>query len=132
MNRHILFRGRTYTSDWVYGFYYQDHRDIVDFPEIADSIITFNGLKWIVDPNTVGQLSPFEENDGGPIYEGDIVGIGADVITVCKVDQYGRFMLEHQMGRCWKDPILLGCYPLTVRGNIYETPNLLSNENDQV
>lgn len=70
--REIKFRGKTYDGEWIVGY----HR--VDCYEAADEhlIIELGGndmCEYVVIPETVGQFSGREDDNGIDIYEGDLI-----------------------------------------------------------
>lgn len=123
----IKFRGkRIDNGEWVYGNF-SDMSDIVStwfFIELAE-----NGqrLRYMVDPETVGQFTGLTDKNGKHIYEGDIVhyeGITSNGNPVIRKVIYNeercQFMAEMYQIEC---PSMVKC---TIIGNIHDNPELLT------
>jgi uncharacterized phage protein (TIGR01671 family) len=120
--REILFRGKTYDGEWVYGGYFEDR----DYHFIPRGI----GAAFVeVDPETVGQFTGVFDNNGNKIFEGDIVDFyevlcqKRDMIPFKGVVKRGNgyYYVEYinernQKGR-WN---LSSCWHLEVVGNIHD------------
>lgn len=67
MKREILFRGKTFGGEWVYGFYQVINHPSRDYHQIA-------GRE--VDGNSICQFTGLFDMEGNQIFEGDIVKLG--------------------------------------------------------
>lgn len=129
--REILFRGKCYTGQWIYGG--------LIYP---DMIFNNNRVEeiYFVDPKTVGQFTGLYDRNNKEIYEGDIL---EDEEKTYRLVCYG----EHEVDT-YEDPITVDdgfyvvCnYPYRkdqrlddyylhseIVGNIYDNPELLKEK----
>ena len=132
--REILFRGKTYDGEWVYGGYFEDR----DYHFIPRGI----GAAFVeVEQGTVGQFTGVFDKNDNKIFEGDIVdfyevlgqqGIMEPFKKPFKgVVKYGNgyYYVEYinkrnQKGK-WN---LSSCWHLEVVGNIHDNKE---EENDK-
>lgn len=93
--REIKFRGKTKDGEWVYG--YVDATTYKDLVVIHSEATTYEVL-----PETVGQYTGSEDEDGVEIFEGDIVGVHEipfDLSAIGVVIYYpesARFLIREQ------------------------------------
>ena len=137
MERVVKFRGKCmYSDEWVYGDLIHKRHDR-DALMIQDE----NGLGSDVVPESVGQFTGLQDKNDKGIYEGDIVtqywglphyrnGVYYDCnarIGSVVFHKSGSFLLLSG-GNLYR---LLGDgLTQEVQGNIHDTPNLLTDDND--
>lgn len=132
--REIKFRGRRKNStEWVYGAF-------LTIPRLCSYIYDVQhgapvlGLRFVVDPKTVGQFTGLRDCEGREIYEGDILDITYiskhDYLRYCAVVQWYDFgfMLKSLDSDC--DDVSFSIMVTTdsrfkVIGNIHDNPALL-------
>ena len=71
--RQILFRGKTYRGDWVYG----------SLIVAQEYLIENHTGQRLVNPETVGQYTGCVDADGKKIFEGDIIRNDGNVVEFC-------------------------------------------------
>jgi uncharacterized phage protein (TIGR01671 family) len=120
--RDIKFRGKTKTTEgkkWIYGDLLQGC-ELCDIYEISDCT-SFDGSRYEIDRNTVGQYTGLHDKNGKEIYEGDIVNQGsindANGVIEYKNGQFGI----NRLGIFWN----IYQTQIEVLGNIYDNPELL-------
>ncbi len=141
--REIKFRAKTKCCEikWVYGHYYYD---IV----ALEHNIVEGAIKWIIDPQTLGEYIGRKDKNSTEIYEGNVVEwryscadtsvFRGEVIYDCRVLEIGYehnttlfvgFILKCYDSINGKDEIwytsISELAEYEVIGNIYENPELL-------
>lgn len=147
--REILFRGKTYDNEWVYGYYVNQY-------EAHEIYCLDNDDKERVHiiPETVGQFTGLTDSKGNKIFEGDIIKwcfrsemiIYEDepveenipqfyydtVVYMADRSDYPAFDLENNTFECngLSDLVCSGAYDFEVAGNIHDNPELLEVQNE--
>ena len=139
MNREIKFRGKD-RENWHYGDLVQEirHNDNKLFDGTMTHIRNFEykngdyiGDSFPVNPDTIGQYTGLQDENGKEIYEGDIVRIivNNNIEKICRVEfKNGIFGVMFSKN---KD---LTAFPhfcnttFEVIGNEYDNPELLGGE----
>lgn len=135
--REILFRGRTKSGEWGYGYYLRTE-PCTAYPRgtHSDWIVETAGQnggfvclrkKYAVDPYTVGQYTGLKDRNGKKIFEGDLLSFDGQIfdeeegpgVVTYSPGEYVVIMQE----RCHSLSDLLGVG--TVVGNIYDNPELM-------
>jgi len=115
--RRPAYRGRKESGEWVYG------ADTTPWTEFVRIMIGGDE----VSPETVGQYTSVYDEDGGRIYEGDIVidviDEGIKAVVVREKDKF-ILSLEDHSSRDLSDYD----YALKVIGNIHDNPDLLGQK----
>jgi len=120
MKREIKFRGQDIaTGKWVYGSLAVDDYGNCQIIEFADHHEQWHN----VDPETVGQYTDVEDNNGVEIYEGDIIRHG-ELFEICFED--GCFWRRNESDTMELHTIL-GMGKIEVVGNIYDNTELVKN-----
>lgn len=115
MKREILFIGkRVDNGGWIQGSLLLPTTD-----KTKTIIIAWNGTRFEVDPETIGQFTGLTDKNGVKIFEGDICTFKA-----CS-NKYKKKVVEY-----YKYGFFVGDYSVgdncEVIGNIYDNPELLS------
>lgn len=141
--REILYRGkRKDNGEWVYGYYLPYHavkdtngKDV--FAQIFVELDEKHPKGWaIVTAETVGQYTGLKDKNGTKIFEWDIVkyyGICKPIIGVvkiCEEDFSGLYGVCETFTDGSGTSLLKSKIDCQVVGNIYDTPELLKQEND--
>ena len=132
-NREILFRGmRADNGKWVYGFYVKQSFGF----GFDDAIMVYNDWSTVpykILPETLGQYTGLDDEDGNKIFEGDIIY------------QYGEYLgvVEWDKKECVYFAVsCLGCmftqmpcnesFPQGVKavGNKYNNPELMDEDEE--
>jgi uncharacterized phage protein (TIGR01671 family) len=128
----ILFRGkRKDNGEWVYGYYCkygftgQEKHYII--PTFASALYVFD-----VIPETVGQDTGLNDENGKRIFKGDILEDSCGwIFEVIWDDENGRFLGRHSKPRGDTYICYVGREPkCVVIGNIHDNPELLESEVD--
>ena len=124
--RKIKFRGQRQSDNkWIYGDLLHPN-DFVNVYEISDCN-TFDGSRYDVIEDTIGQFTGLHDKNGKEIYEGDVVEI-----TYKGEEDIGKIIYEYNgftvdvmnMNKPYGRVDLIARY-IEVIGNIYENSNLL-------
>ena len=137
MSREIEFRGKRVDNDeWVYGYYIRRYQILEG--QVRDIIATeqpnSNGGMFVVDPVTVGQYTGLKDKNGVEIYEGDVIDTHVRSGRYMKVyynEDSASFLTAGLGDIAWVKTGGLGkdmCSYIEVIGNIYENPDLLTQE----
>jgi uncharacterized phage protein (TIGR01671 family) len=134
--RKIEFRGkRVDNGEFVYGYYIKtfdnrhliftgEHGLIKSLPQDLSHHEEFT--YFAVDPETIGQFTSLEDENGKQIYEGDIVLVNGEHYEVYyRRDGFGLISVSNLTG-CSIPPLSF----MYVIGNIHENPELLERENE--
>jgi uncharacterized phage protein (TIGR01671 family) len=131
--REIKFRGRRIDNgNWVYGQYIRTPLTDENSGTTPDAgwfflsgiprhCIAQNGVTFVIDPETVGQLTGLTDRNGKEIYESDIVQHSKGKFTV-QWDEDSAMWVLGRKGE-WYGLTYLQDY--AVIGSIYEHPELL-------
>lgn len=135
--REILFRGKTDSGDWIYGYYVlaNDISQIfVPFPQEDKEFFKNSEYEKIggrykdVISETVGQYTGMEDKNGKKIFEGDIIyrdWFGGLTYQVVYDDLYASFFGETTKGDFTTFNGDGGSF--VIIGNIHDNPELMSN-----
>lgn len=141
MSREIWFRAkRTDNGKWIYGDLLTPSEFVYLF-EISER--KGNGLRFEINPNTIGQWTGLRDWNGWEIFEGDILGEWAEnekgeeclgyIGVVTYWEREGRYVLTDKNGHCNDWTLEDEAKPenwdkLLIIGNIYDNPELLEDE----
>lgn len=144
--REILYRGKSKDNgEWAYGclaklgktsFSDADRFGICNKAVPVGSGVVYNLKITEVDPETVGQYTGLKDKNGAKIFEGDIVkyyGICKPIIGVvkiCEEDFSGLYGVCETFTDGSGTSLLKAKIDCQVVGNIYDTPELLKQGND--
>jgi uncharacterized phage protein (TIGR01671 family) len=132
--REILFRGKTESGDWEYGYYVFTPKSTGTFGQTISQadydrhyILTmkYNFAKEI-NPSTVGQYIGANDCTGTKIFEGDIVEYKEDIGCITYINEEAMFVVEFDT--CFTDFNHLYSTQLEIIGNIHDNPELLKGE----
>ena len=128
----ILFRGKTIIGNmWKAGYYTKRRGHNAKANDIHE-IHLYDGSKYVVDPNTLGQqYTGCLDIDGKQIFEGDVlevISVGSPIMVkikgkkvpytfVVEVDKNGTF-------GGWFDESRFHINKFKILGNIYDNPEL--------
>lgn len=128
MKREILFRGLSFSGEWVYGCLIQYENSsqigVLKYADVMDFVK--------VRPETVGQFTGLTDKNGKRIFEGDVVKQTGKVnngssgaimvenmrIAVCEINSTGTIMFLSN----YRSDIHSSSYE--VIGNIHDNPEL--------
>ncbi len=134
--REILFRGKTFTGEWVEGVYYKQEEFYGDSEDASVIITSKETLDYDqalyfseVIPETVGQYTGLYDKNGKKIFEGDIVKADNWLHSYMKiytiVFEDGGFFAKYKDEDGWNFDHLAN---IEVIGNIHDNPELLKGE----
>ena len=146
--REILFRGKNYEGEWVYGYYGvfgnsytpDTHQIYVPFTEDEKKqneghiFSTIGGVWNIVLPETVGQYTGLTDKNGTKIFEGGVVAGAVHWLERMKngvvAFKDGSFGLIWYRGEVEQfNPFTSMCnVEYEVIGNIHDNPELIGGE----
>ena len=130
--RKIRFRGqKTSNGIWVYGsLVYSNELDSAIYFQVGNGSV--KSMEWAyVKPDTVGQYTGMNDDNGNEIYEGDILQVEDvfdgefECIVVFDNKYRHAFRLQTEDG-CLYD--FNDMRSMTVIGNIHDNPELLKEE----
>lgn len=120
--REILFRGKTHKGEWVYGNYaFTDNDGKQHF------IFQNKALEYKVIPETVGQYTGIDDNNGRKIFDGDIVKmLYKDDLAEVGPIKWSDVGLRYKFASLDGTSYSFDCTAsLVVIGNIHDNPELL-------
>ena len=135
--REILFRGKTKSGMWVYGYYMltliRGEKAHVIAPLTSHMDVTLDKEQYIIDPETVGQYTGMTDRNGKKIFEGDIcLGVLKTRFEVYWDKERTAFMAREKHDVPYgRDIDYYASYSdgkigAEVIGNIYDNPELLN------
>lgn len=122
MNRVIKFRGKRLTDgEFHYGSLLQEE---------SGRMCIYDNVRGIreVDPNTMGQFTGLHDANGKEIYEGDILRVLGNKITLTVVFDKAafKFAWNDLSGEFFPAEWVSNC---TIIGNVHDNPELLKGGN---
>jgi len=127
----ILFRGkRTDNGEWAYGVPTKDNHGEMVMVESTFECEEYNccGANCLyVDENTVGQYTGMKDNNGKPIFEGDILKLG---IGKTRFVFYGVSSFRHTIYNGYAKEFDFKDKGYQVIGNIHDNPELLRSDTE--
>lgn len=128
MAREILFRAkRKDNGEWAYGVPTKDNHGEMVMVESTFECEEYNccGANCLyVDENTVGQYTGMKDNNGKPIFEGDILKLG---IGKTRFVFYGVSSFRHTIYNGYAKEFDFKDKGYQVIGNIHDNPELLKD-----
>ncbi len=140
--REIEFRGkRLDNGEWVYGSLvhitetYKGEEDTQNCD--IYQIVTYDGVAFCVNPETIGQYTGLRDKNGKKIFEGDIVETNRDVIAkvLWDNDYLGYFLYVNEQNSIedfenGEQPLYDYFGDIEVIGNATDNPELLEVEDE--
>ena len=135
--RDIVFRGkRVDNSEWVQGSllslddggYRIVTSSLIDFDSVASADMI---CSYAVEEESVGQYTGLEDDNGKPIFEGDIIHCtarrdGANMVVIFENAEFRMVLCEKYRKRIPDSGFYdISCFGKEVIGNIYDNPELL-------
>lgn len=123
--REIKFRGkRDYDGKWIHGAYmsYSSTKETQSHYIIPEGNRT---LFYRVTPETVGQYTGIDDNNGNKIFEGDIVDILTENEEIGVVECFNGAFIVKADGFCLDFLNNINGTDVSVVGNIHDNPELL-------
>lgn len=131
MKREILFRGfNNKHKEWRYGYYFvnRDQHFIVEDKIETNPILSEED--FAVNPETIGQYTGLKDKNGKKIFEGDIVEFtNLDLPNMVIRFDNGSFMFCEDENSTYEE--LRMTYTVEVVENIYDTPELMKQNNEK-
>lgn len=129
MSREILFRGKKFDGEWIYGSVHYSGKSVF----ISRKVGCAYGYSQ-VNSRSIGQYTGKNDKNGRNIFEGDVLKVSiTDDFEPCEFKEV-VFWDEKQCGYCVReqgapDPFPLGDCDLensVVIGNIFDNPELMA------
>lgn len=131
--REILFRGKQkYNNEWIYGSLVRLGKESFSDPDrygitdkgipVGNMNVCYNFQVDEVVPETVGQYTGMKDNNGKPIFEGDILKLG---IGKTRFVFYGVSSFRHTIYNGYAKEFDFKDKGYQVIGNIFDNPELL-------